>query len=198
MRATHFLKSSPYRIATSGDVTTSFEKTTRIRTSASFENANRVPHRCQSSAALSSAAAPHRQCETTPQQAKRRRRDLPSRKLTGRLTIRRGLQLYLSHMDAGSVSFMREERIPVSELKDVDVQIDEKDSIGKPTESGDGILTYPVTLGPNGADMFKLVYTIHAGSSVNLKTHRMARECVRATQYPRVYTGACRSRRRAL
>jgi len=87
-------------------------------------------------------------------------------RLTGKQTFTRFVELYLSNLDDAPASFTVQERIPVSEIDKVKIEIDAKES--KPAAMADdqGIVTWKVTVMAHGTDKLRLVYVMTASSDV--------------------------------
>ncbi len=87
-------------------------------------------------------------------------------KLSGKLNVRRRVELFLSNLDASEARFTVEERVPVSEIDKVKVAVDDKET--RPLQAPDkhGIVRWQVTLPPHGTDELKLGYTLTASSDV--------------------------------
>jgi hypothetical protein len=87
-------------------------------------------------------------------------------RLTGRLTITHRVELYLSNLGDAPASFVVQERVPVSELEKVKVELDEKQCkpLSKPDEQG--IVSWSVSLPAHGTDKLTLVYQLNAASDV--------------------------------
>lgn len=86
--------------------------------------------------------------------------------LTGKQTITRSVDLYLSNLDDKPASFTLQERVPVSEIDKVKVAIDSKESAPAATPDAQGVISWPIKLAPFGTQLVKLVYTITASSDV--------------------------------
>lgn len=87
-------------------------------------------------------------------------------KLTGKQTIRREISLWLSNLDATDQSFTIEERVPVSELEQVEVKIDTEKTGPVPQPDKEGIVRFDVKLAPADRKSLALHYEIVAGSDV--------------------------------
>jgi uncharacterized protein (TIGR02231 family) len=87
-------------------------------------------------------------------------------RLTGRLTITSRVELYLSNLADAPATFTVQERVPVSELEKVKIELDEK--LSKPLSKPDaqGIISYVVTLPAHGTDKVTLVHLLNAASDV--------------------------------
>ncbi|MGI5865549.1 MAG: mucoidy inhibitor MuiA family protein [Myxococcales bacterium] len=87
-------------------------------------------------------------------------------KLTGRQSITRHVTLFLSNLDDQPASFEVQERVPVSEIDKVKVEIDAKRT--KPPAKADdqGIISWRVKLPAHGTDRIDLVYALHASGDV--------------------------------
>jgi uncharacterized protein (TIGR02231 family) len=94
------------------------------------------------------------------------RRDEESR-LTGRRTIQRGVQLYVSNAGGEPVRLQLEERIPVSEVKEVEVSLRAKDTQPPPSEvTKDGIVRFTLDVPPREHREVKLAYDVSASAKV--------------------------------
>jgi hypothetical protein len=87
-------------------------------------------------------------------------------RLTGRLAITRKVELYLSNLGDAPASFTVQERVPVSEIEKVKVELDEKQCkpLSKPDEQG--IVSWSVTLPAHGTEKLVLVYLLNAAADV--------------------------------
>jgi len=86
--------------------------------------------------------------------------------LTSKLTITREVVLHVSNLESAPGTFKLEERVPVSEIDSVKIQIDEKET--KPAAQADeqGIVGWKVEVPAHGTKEIKLVYRIVASSDV--------------------------------
>jgi uncharacterized protein (TIGR02231 family) len=87
-------------------------------------------------------------------------------KLTGKQTITRRVTLYLSNLDDAPAAFLVQERIPVSEIDKVKIEVDAKETKPTPIVDVQGIATWKVVVPAHGTDQIKLVYQIVATSAV--------------------------------
>ncbi len=89
-------------------------------------------------------------------------------KLSGRQTITRTVDLYLSNLDDQPARFELQERIPVSEIEQVTIAIKHGDDETSPKASADahGIVPWQIALAPRATQHVRLVYTISASSDV--------------------------------
>jgi uncharacterized protein (TIGR02231 family) len=87
-------------------------------------------------------------------------------RLTGRQTITRTVVLSLSNLEALPASFTLEERVPVSELEQVKVELDEKRTAPAARPDAQGIVSWAITLPPRGTKTVTLVYRLLASGSV--------------------------------
>ena len=87
-------------------------------------------------------------------------------RLTGKQTITREVRLYISNLDGTARDFTIEERIPVSELQDVQVELFnvEKFAHAKPDEFG--VLRCPIKLQPHAVQEVSYSYRLVAAASV--------------------------------
>jgi len=94
------------------------------------------------------------------------RRDEESR-LTGRRTAQRTVQLFVSNAGGEPVRLLLEERIPVSEVKEVEVSLRKKDTQPAPSEvTQDGIVRFALELPAREHREVKLGYDVSAASKV--------------------------------
>ncbi|MCC6622905.1 MAG: DUF4139 domain-containing protein [Deltaproteobacteria bacterium] len=86
----------------------------------------------------------------------------------GKQTVTRTVELFLSNLDDTPAEFRLEERVPVSEIADVTVEVDPRET--RPTAAADdqGIVAWSVKLAPLGSAEVKLLYRLLAGSDVVL------------------------------
>ncbi|MCG3192814.1 MAG: hypothetical protein DIJKHBIC_02061 [Thermoanaerobaculia bacterium] len=87
-------------------------------------------------------------------------------RLTGRQNVTRTVRLFASNLESREVSFQLEERIPVSEIEDVSVEILGKESTPGLKADEQGIVHHTVSLRPLATAKIQLVYRLSAGSSV--------------------------------
>jgi uncharacterized protein (TIGR02231 family) len=88
-------------------------------------------------------------------------------RLTGRRTTTRTVTLYLSNLSGEPQSMSLEERIPVSEVKEVEVRLLDKESKPAPKSvSKDGIAKFDVSLGPNAQQKLEFCWELSAASKV--------------------------------
>lgn len=94
------------------------------------------------------------------------RREEESR-LTGRRTIQREVKLFVSNAGAEAVKLALEERIPVSEVKEVEVSLRAKDTRPAPAEvTRDGIVRFLLELPPRDHREVTLAYDVTASAKV--------------------------------
>ena len=87
-------------------------------------------------------------------------------KLTGKQTITREIELSLSNLDDQPMDFVLNERIPVSEIDKVTVQLVAGET-SQPTSVDDrGIVAWKVVLPPHGTRTIALAYTVTAAGAV--------------------------------
>ncbi len=105
-----------------------------------------------------------------PEDALRVKRTVQERRdttrLTGKQTVIRTVELYLSNLDDVPATFRLEERVPVSEIENVSIQVEEKETIPPARPDDQGIVGWNVALTPHGTQKIKLVYRITASSDV--------------------------------
>lgn len=87
-------------------------------------------------------------------------------RLTGRQNVTRTVTVFLSNLENRRAGFLLEERIPVSEIEDVTIEILAKDSTPGLLADDQGIVTHSVSLEPLKTEKVKLVYRLSAPSSV--------------------------------
>ena len=94
------------------------------------------------------------------------RREEESR-LTGRRTIQRAVKLFVSNAGAEAVKLALEERLPVSEVKEVEVSLRAKDTRPAPAEvTRDGIVRFLLELPPRDHREVTLAYDVSASAKV--------------------------------
>jgi hypothetical protein len=76
------------------------------------------------------------------------------------------VDLFLSTLDAETVRFKLEERIPVSEIEAVSIVLDTKETEPSAKADDQGIVAWDIELPPHGTRKVKLVYRITAASDV--------------------------------
>ncbi len=84
----------------------------------------------------------------------------------GTQKLERSVSLYLSNLSGETKSFLLQERIPVSEIEDVEIQLLGAD--GWSHDERDGFLERSVRLEPMGRQTLEYKYEIRAKSNVNL------------------------------
>lgn len=89
-------------------------------------------------------------------------------KLTGKLTIWRQVELSLSNLNDQPTDFTLKERLPVSEIDKVTVQLDAAETAPPPSSRPDdqGIVAWQVSLPPHGTRTITLAYTVTASAAV--------------------------------
>jgi uncharacterized protein (TIGR02231 family) len=87
-------------------------------------------------------------------------------RLTGKQTITRTVTLSLSNLEPLPASFTVEERVPVSELEQVKVDLDDKKTSPSAKADAQGIVAWSVTVPAKGTKTITLAYRIVASSSV--------------------------------
>ena len=86
----------------------------------------------------------------------------------GKQTITRTVSLFLSNLDDAPARFRLEERVPVSEIAEVEIEIDPKETRPRATADDQGIVGWDVSLAALGSTEIALVYRIVAGADVTL------------------------------
>jgi uncharacterized protein (TIGR02231 family) len=101
--------------------------------------------------------------------ALRVRRDVSERRdtgrVTGKLTISRTVELYLSNLEDRPASFLLEERIPVSEIEAVRVRLG-AETEPSATADAQGIVAWKVSLPSRGVQKVRFEYEVTASSDV--------------------------------
>jgi uncharacterized protein (TIGR02231 family) len=92
--------------------------------------------------------------------------DSETARLTGKKTHTTRVELFLSNLDDRPATFDVQERIPVSEIDKVKVEVDRKKTRPAASPDDDGIVTWRVELPPHGTDEIELVYSVIATSKV--------------------------------
>jgi len=87
-------------------------------------------------------------------------------KLLGKQVIRRSVDLFLSNLDEAPATFTLEERIPVSEIEAVSIELSKKETSPVATADKDGFVRWEITLPPLGTQKVTLGYELTAGSEV--------------------------------
>ncbi len=87
-------------------------------------------------------------------------------KLTGKQTVLRTVELFLSNLDDKAATLRLEERIPVSEIENVTILLDERETSPLAKADDQGIVGWAITLPPHGSQKVKLVYRLVASSDV--------------------------------
>ncbi len=87
-------------------------------------------------------------------------------KLTGRQSITRHVTLFLSNLDDQPASFEVQERIPVSEIDKVKVEIDGKKTKPQAKADDQGIVAWKVTVPAHGTERIELVYGLSVSGDV--------------------------------
>ena len=81
-------------------------------------------------------------------------------------TKTRTVTLYLSNLEPIPVRFRLEERVPVSEVEDVEIAVDAEQTRPRATPDDQGIVAWEIELPPHGRDEVRLVYSITASKDV--------------------------------
>lgn len=87
-------------------------------------------------------------------------------RITGKQTIKREIKLSLSNLDASLARFAIQERVPVSEIDKVKVQVEKDETRPPAAPDANGIVSWPVQLPGRDTDHITLVYTLTASSDV--------------------------------
>jgi uncharacterized protein (TIGR02231 family) len=87
-------------------------------------------------------------------------------RLTGKQTITRTVTLSLSNLEALPATFTLEERIPVSELEQVKVELDDKKTSPAARPDAQGIVAWQLKLPARGTKTVTLAYRLLAAGSV--------------------------------
>jgi len=88
-------------------------------------------------------------------------------KILGKQTIDRKVELYLSNLDDRPARFALEERVPVSEIEAVTIEIQRKETVPPAVADEQGIVRWDISLPALGTQKVTLVYRIVAGSDVS-------------------------------
>ncbi len=86
--------------------------------------------------------------------------------LSGWLVSRRFVKLRLSNVGAEAISVNVTERVPVSEIEQVEITVDPKETTGAKAPDKDGFIAWEVTLPPHGRETLQLTYTIRKRKAV--------------------------------
>ncbi|MCO5168429.1 MAG: DUF4139 domain-containing protein [Planctomycetes bacterium] len=87
-------------------------------------------------------------------------------RLTGKQTITRKVTLALSNLEPAPATFLLEERVPVSELEQVKVEVDPKETAPPARADAQGIVAWTVSVPARGTREVTLAYRITAPGSV--------------------------------
>lgn len=88
-------------------------------------------------------------------------------RLTGRRTTKRRVHLHVSNASPNAARLVIEERVPVSEVKEVEVEVLAKESAPAPANvSKEGIARLPIELQAGGTDRAHFVYQLSAAGKV--------------------------------
>ena len=87
-------------------------------------------------------------------------------RLTGRQTITRRVTLSISNLDPRPVTFLLEERVPVSEVEQVKITVDPELTRPRASPDDQGIVTWPITAPARGQLDVSLGYRLVASSDV--------------------------------
>jgi uncharacterized protein (TIGR02231 family) len=88
-------------------------------------------------------------------------------RITGKQTVTTTVTLSLSNLDSIPVSFTLEERVLVSEVEQVTVEVDPKLTSPAATADKQGIVAWAITLPPRGTKTVKLVHRVIGTSAVH-------------------------------
>lgn len=88
-------------------------------------------------------------------------------RITGKQTVTTTVTLSLSNLDSIPVSFTLEERVLVSEVEQVTVEVDPKLTSPAATADKQGIVAWSITLPPRGTKTVKLVHRVVGTSAVH-------------------------------
>jgi hypothetical protein len=86
--------------------------------------------------------------------------------LTGTQKVRRVVTLYLSNLSGDPKHVAVTERVPVSEIDDVEIVL--LDAKGWRYDEADGFLRWPLDLGPRATERLTFAYEIRAAAKVDL------------------------------
>jgi uncharacterized protein (TIGR02231 family) len=88
-------------------------------------------------------------------------------RLTGKRTTRHHVRLFVSNVSGKPARLAVEERIPVSEIKEVEVQLLAKQTEPKPANvTKDGIVRFELELAPREHRLLTLAYQVEAAAKV--------------------------------
>ena len=86
--------------------------------------------------------------------------------LSGWRVSRRYITLRLSNIGAGALPVKVTERVPVSEIEQVEIAVDAKETTGGMAPDPEGFVTWDVTVKPYGQETLKLAFTIRKRKDV--------------------------------
>jgi uncharacterized protein (TIGR02231 family) len=89
-----------------------------------------------------------------------------SRLLSSWIDQRRKVEVRLSNLGAGERQVLVTERVPVSEIDKVRIEVDPKKTTGGQKPDTDGLVRWTVTLGPYGHETLQLDYTLRRHEDV--------------------------------
>ncbi|MFT3708576.1 MAG: DUF4139 domain-containing protein [Archangium sp.] len=93
--------------------------------------------------------------------------EIDEARLTGRRTTKKLVQLHVSNLRTEGAKLIIEERIPVSEVKEVEVQVLTKDCAPAPsTVTKEGIARIEIELGANATKTAKFTWELSAAGKV--------------------------------
>lgn len=87
-------------------------------------------------------------------------------RLSGKQTIKRKVRLFLSNLDQRSYTFILEERVLVSELTEVTVEINDTKDFGQQKPDSNGMMRHQVKMQPSSTTECGFSYTITASGNV--------------------------------
>jgi len=94
------------------------------------------------------------------------RKDEEASILSGWLVSRRFIRLRVSNVGAETIPVHVTERVPVSEIEQVEITVDPQGTTGARTPDKDGFVTWDMTLPPHGRETLELTYTIRKRKAV--------------------------------
>jgi hypothetical protein len=86
--------------------------------------------------------------------------------ITGTKKLKRTITIYVSNLSGQPKPTLVTERVPVSEIEDVEIVM--VDIRGWRHEAKDGLLRWPLSLGPRATETLRLVYEIRNSGKVEL------------------------------
>ncbi|MEM9069074.1 MAG: mucoidy inhibitor MuiA family protein [Myxococcota bacterium] len=94
------------------------------------------------------------------------RLDEKSRMLSSWIRVPHRVVLKLSNLSGDAIKFEVTERVPVSEVSQVTVEVEAEHTSGRKTPDRDGMIRWQISLGPRGQDTIRLGYTLARKSDV--------------------------------